>query len=268
MKKRHGVLGLLCCVSVITFVDRLAIPVAAPGISRELRLSPAQWGWVLSAYVLANAVFEIPSGAFGDREGQRLELTRITVWWSCFTALTGWCRSFWQIVGVAVSVWRGCGGGVSECRRSDLALVSQAGARRARRDSCGRRAGWAARWLRCCWCPLQRAFGWRAIFWLLGGVGLVWAVVWWSWFRDRSGGDAWNHASELDEIGVGEREAAHAASSVGRAVSPAAALADCVGLLLLCVGKLVLLRLVHHLAGARRGLLRRADGPVRFVSIS
>ena len=72
-------------MSVITFLDRLAIPVAEPGIRGELHLSPAQWGWVLSSYVLANALFEIPSGAFGDRAGQRLELTRITLWWSTFT---------------------------------------------------------------------------------------------------------------------------------------------------------------------------------------
>ena len=40
LKKRHGVLGLLCIVSVITFLDRLAIPLAEPGIRGELHLSP------------------------------------------------------------------------------------------------------------------------------------------------------------------------------------------------------------------------------------
>ena len=97
MKKRHGVLSLLCVVSAITFLDRLAIAVAEPGIRHDLNLSPQQWGWVLSAYVLANALFEIPSGMMGDRKGQRYELTRIAVWWSGFTALTGWCRTLWQI---------------------------------------------------------------------------------------------------------------------------------------------------------------------------
>jgi MFS family permease len=42
---------------------------------------------VLSAYVLSNALFEIPPGALGDRIGQRLELTRITTWWFWFTAV-------------------------------------------------------------------------------------------------------------------------------------------------------------------------------------
>lgn len=71
---------LLCGLSAITFIDRLAIAVAEPGIRGSLKLGPEQWGWILSAYVFANAIFEIPSGARGDRRGQRSELTRIVAW--------------------------------------------------------------------------------------------------------------------------------------------------------------------------------------------
>ena len=67
-------------VSVITFIDRLAIAVAGPTVQRDLHLTPGKWGWVLSSYVIANTVFEIPSGALGDRYGQRGELTRIAGW--------------------------------------------------------------------------------------------------------------------------------------------------------------------------------------------
>jgi len=42
LKRRHGVLGLLCVVSVITFLDRLSIPLAEPGIRGELHLTPEQ----------------------------------------------------------------------------------------------------------------------------------------------------------------------------------------------------------------------------------
>ena len=98
MKKRHGVLALLGTVSIITFIDRLAIAVAGPGLQRDIHLTAVEWGWVLSSYVIANTVFEIPSGALGDRYGQRAELTRIAAWWSIFTALTGWCRTFFRKV--------------------------------------------------------------------------------------------------------------------------------------------------------------------------
>ena len=71
MKKRHGVLALLGAVSVITFLDRLAIAVTGPGVQHELRLSPVKWGWVLISYVIANTVFETPSGALGEPVGRR-----------------------------------------------------------------------------------------------------------------------------------------------------------------------------------------------------
>ncbi len=32
--------------------------------------------------------------------------------------------------------------------------------------------------------PLQRAFGWRASFWIFGIVGVVWCAVWWLYYRD------------------------------------------------------------------------------------
>jgi MFS family permease len=195
------VLGLLCCVSVITFVDRLAIPVAEPGIRADLHLSPDQWGWVLSAYVLANAVFEIPSGAFGDRRGQRLELTRISVWWSLFTALTGWCRSFWQIVSSRFLFGIGAAGAYPNA----AGVIS----RWFPKQEHARAQGfvWGASRLGGALAPLllvpfAQRFGWRAIFWLLGGVGMVWAVGWWGWFRNFPAEMPGISEAELEEIGT------------------------------------------------------------------
>ena len=94
MKKRHGVLGFLVSLSVITFLDRLAIAVAGPRIQNELGIPPEKWGWVLGAFVLGYGIFEIPSGASGDRFGQRRVLTRVVVWWSAFTAATAAATGF------------------------------------------------------------------------------------------------------------------------------------------------------------------------------
>jgi ACS family glucarate transporter-like MFS transporter len=99
LRKRHVVLGFLGVISAITFLDRMAIAVAGPEIQAELHIGPEVWGWILSAYVIANGIFEIPSGALGDRFGHRWEFTRIVVWWSAFTAATAWCRSALQLAG-------------------------------------------------------------------------------------------------------------------------------------------------------------------------
>jgi ACS family glucarate transporter-like MFS transporter len=183
LKKRHGVLGLLCVVSVITFLDRLAIPVAEPGIRGELHLSPDQWGWVLSAYVLANAIFEIPSGALGDKNGQRLELTRISVWWSAFTAATGWCRTFVQMAGTRFLFGIGAAGAYPNAAGVISHWFPKKEHARAQGFVWGAsRLGGALAPLLLV--PLQRHLGWRAIFWVMGGIGLVWSAVWWTWFRN------------------------------------------------------------------------------------
>ena len=98
MKKRHGVLAFLTSLSAIAFLDRLAIAVAGPRMQDELQIRPDQWGWVLGAFALAYGLFEIPSGASGDRLGQRRVLTRIVVLWSAFTALTAAATGFVQLM--------------------------------------------------------------------------------------------------------------------------------------------------------------------------
>lgn len=199
MRKRNTVLALLCGVSVITFVDRLALPVAGSQIRSELHLNPEQWGWVLSAYVLANAVFEIPSGALGDRHGRRRELTRIAAWWSVFTAATSWCRDFVQIAGARFLFGMGAAG----------AYPNAAGVvgRWFPRKEHARAQGfiWAASRLGGALAPLllvplAEAAGWRAIFWCLGAVGVVWSVAWWAVFRDAPEAMPGMTREELEEI--------------------------------------------------------------------
>ena len=203
MSKRHGVLGLLCVVSVITFLDRLAIPMAESGIRGDLHLTPDQWGWVLSSYVLANALFEIPSGALGDSHGQRRELTRITVWWSAFTALTAWCRTFWQMASARFLFGVGAAGAYPNA----AGVISRWFPKKEHAQAQGfvwgsSRLGGALAPLLLV--PLERHLGWHAIFWVLGGVGLAWSAVWWAWFRDEPAEMPGISTAELAEIRAGQ----------------------------------------------------------------
>ena len=199
MRKRHGVLALLCVVGAITFLDRLAIAVAEPGVRGDLGLNASQWGWVLSAYVLANALFEIPSGALGDRRGRRFELTRIAVWWSSFTALTAACRSFWQISASRFLFGVGAAGAYPNAAGVIARWFPKREHARAQGFVWGAsRLGGALAPLLLV--PLQRAVGWRWMFVALGVVGLAWAVVWAVWFRDDPASMQGISASELEEI--------------------------------------------------------------------
>src|ERR671934_867223 len=86
---RYGVMGYLCSLAFILYVDRICIGQAGTAMKAELGLSNFQWGLVGVAFQVAYAVFEPTTGHWGDRYGSRRVLTRIVLWWSAFTALTG-----------------------------------------------------------------------------------------------------------------------------------------------------------------------------------
>jgi MFS family permease len=87
---RYGVLAFVCVLSMITYLDRVSFGVAAPILADELSLSSiADLKWAFTAFAIAYALFEIPTGWLGDVWGPRGTLIRIVVWWSLCTALTG-----------------------------------------------------------------------------------------------------------------------------------------------------------------------------------
>lgn len=86
---RYGVLGFVCSLAAITYLDRLCIGSAAPYMIKALGLSSVDdLANVFAAFSLAYAVFEVPTGWLGDVYGPRSTLIRIVLWWSLFTALT------------------------------------------------------------------------------------------------------------------------------------------------------------------------------------
>src|SRR5436309_6558960 len=87
-RTRWKILTLLTLISIITYVDRVDISVAARQMMPALGLTQMQMGFVFSAFVLGYALFQIPGGWLGARWGTRLVLADAVVWWSVSTALT------------------------------------------------------------------------------------------------------------------------------------------------------------------------------------
>lgn len=200
MKQRYKVLTFLGLLSVLTFLDRLAIAVAGPAIQADLHIQPQQWGWILSAYVLANGIFEVPSGAMGDRRGQRGEMTRIVTWWSCFNALGSWSRRFWQLCASRFFFGLGAAGAYPNI----AGVIARWFPVRERARCQG--LVWAASRLGGALAPvlivpLVHFFGWRAAFRALALLGFSWAAVWWLRFRNRPQDDPSVTAEEWAEIG-------------------------------------------------------------------
>jgi fucose permease len=79
---RYRIIVLLYFLTLITYLDRVTISLVGVRIKNAFHLSNTEFGWVLGAFALAYALFEIPSANLGDRIGQRKVFLRIVLWWS------------------------------------------------------------------------------------------------------------------------------------------------------------------------------------------
>ncbi|HWB87298.1 MAG TPA: MFS transporter [Bryobacteraceae bacterium] len=210
MKKRYGVLLFLIALAIVTFLDRIAIAVAGPRIQHDLHITPPQWGWVLGVFVLSYGIFEIPTGALGDRIGQRRVLTRIVLWWSAFTSLTGLAAGFRSLLSTRFLFGIGEAGAYPN--------ISGALARWFPASERARTQGfiWAASRLGGALSPLlvvplQELVGWRTTFGILGVIGFTWAVCWHFWYHDHPADQPGISREELQRIADHATPAAHGA---------------------------------------------------------
>jgi MFS transporter, ACS family, glucarate transporter len=197
---RHRVLVLLFFLVLVMYLDRLCIAVAGPRMQHDLGLSPQDWGWVMGAFTLAYALFEIPSGVLGDRIGPRKVLTRIVLWWSAFTVATGAVSGFGVLLGVRFLFGAGEAGAFPNCTATVSRWIPVR--ERARATS----VFWLATSIGGAITPLlvvpiQQAYGWRASFFLFGILGLFWVAVWQWWFRDTPAEKAGISQAEIELIG-------------------------------------------------------------------
>ncbi len=86
---RRNILALLACFSLVSYVLRMNISVAAKFMMPELGLSEIKMGQVFSAFMLGYAIFQVPGGILGDRKGPRFVLTAAATSWGLATLLTG-----------------------------------------------------------------------------------------------------------------------------------------------------------------------------------
>jgi MFS family permease len=200
VKYRYRVLLLLFFLSIITYLDRVCISVAGPRMQDDLGISPERWGWVVGAFTLSYAIFEIPGGAMGDRIGPRKVLTRIVTWWSVFTSLTGVVSNFWLLLLTRFAFGAGEAGAYPNSSSSISRWFPTT--ERARAHSVvwmASRIGGAISPLLVV--PIQRAYGWRASFLAFGAIGIVWAAIWYWWYRNHPSEKPGVTQAELQEIG-------------------------------------------------------------------
>lgn len=210
-RARHTVLWFVITLAIITYIDRVCISQTAGDIRRDLNLNEAQMGWVFSIFGLAYSLFEIPGGWMGDRYGPRSVLMKVVVLWSIFTAATGMA---WNYVSMLVSRFL-FGVGEAGCfpNVTKIFTIWLPSSERVRAQGIlwlSARWGGAFTPLLVVWVLTFMTWRWAFVF--FGAVGVIWAIAFYMWFRDRPKDHPSVNAAELALMDGAEKNAPSHAS--------------------------------------------------------
>jgi MFS family permease len=178
------VLGLLCAMYLILFVNRVNISTAAPLIKGDLKLSNTELGLAFSAFAFPYAVLQLFGGWIGDKFGPRVTLTVCCAIVGTFTMLTGAANGLTSLVLFRLALGFGEGAAFPTATRAMSSWVREKnwGFAQGIVHSFSRLGNAITPPL----IALLIAFGsWRSSFVLLGLASFVWPVVWFRFFRDN-----------------------------------------------------------------------------------
>jgi len=181
---RYRVLGLTFIMSYLMYMERAVMGAVTPSIRSDFHIDLITWGWCLSAFNWSYTLFQIPGGWMSDRKGARFTLAWAVAWWSVFVAGIGFSFS---AVSLAVTRFLFGAGEAAAFPAGSRALVRWLPAEK---RAFGQGFQHAGSRLGAALAPIIVAAllatygGWRLVFFIMGGSGLVWAAVWWFYYRN------------------------------------------------------------------------------------
>jgi MFS transporter, ACS family, glucarate transporter len=178
------VLGLLCLMYLITYLDRVNVSTAADGFAREFRLSKTQIGLVFSAFAYPYLIFQIIGGWVSDRFGARRTLIVCGTVWASATALTGTASGLVSLL--VARVLLGLGEGAT------FPAATSAMSRWVANEKRGFAQGitHAASRVGNAIAPtaivaVMAVYGWRASFYICAATSFLWVGLWALTFTER-----------------------------------------------------------------------------------
>lgn len=174
---RGLVLGMLCFVYVLNFLDRQLVSILAKPIQDSLQISDSQLGRITGFYfALFYCFIAIPVGWLADRTNRVKVLSIACGLWSAATAACGMAANYGQLVVARMAVGVGEAGGVPP----SYAIISDIYPREQRGTAMGifnlgpplgSALGVAFG------ASLAAAYDWRIPFYVVGAIGVLTAVI-------------------------------------------------------------------------------------------
>lgn len=187
MKKKTNVrwvIGLLMFLGItINYMDRVNISHAILIIANEMHLTSIQQGIILSSFSWGYVLFMLIGGWLVDKWGPRVTHTIAAIAWSLFTAMGAGVNSFFPFLSSRILL----GAGEAPIFPGNAHVVKEwyplheRGKATAIFDV-GSYVGAALAAPLVIWMILS--FGWRYSFVAFSGLGIVWALVWYWYYRE------------------------------------------------------------------------------------
>ncbi|MCA9225694.1 MAG: MFS transporter [Planctomycetales bacterium] len=192
---RYLVLAWLCAAAAIAYASRSSIAVAESTMREQLDLTKDQMGQIMSVFFFAYAFGQVPLSWFGTSLGSRRSLTLFASLWSAATVAMSF--AFGMPLLIVSRLANGLAqAGLFPCCTMSLADWFPAN-RRAFASGClgssmsvGSVLGTAIGGV------LVVHWGWRGMFAATAALGVVWAVGFYAWFRNRPEEHAWVNEAE------------------------------------------------------------------------
>ncbi|MFT3878177.1 MAG: MFS transporter [Gemmatales bacterium] len=212
---RYRVLGLMCSLAMITYLDRALNGNAKKPVMEAVGYEEKDYFLLLVAFQLAYALFEIPSGWLGDTFGPRKTLLRIVLFWSFFLGLMALAGlplfgsaisiGFWGLVVIQFLFGMGEAGAFPNISKS-LYQWFPASERAFVQGTVwfsSRLMGGLTPFV---WILLTVGLGldWRLAIGLFALLGIIWAGVFFLWYRNKPEEDPSCNEAERELIRVGK----------------------------------------------------------------
>ncbi|MEG3177649.1 MFS transporter [Sphingomonas sp. RB3P16] len=200
-RARFAMLGLIATGTLVNYLDRTILGIAAPALTKDLALNPAVMGIVFSAFSWSYAASQVPGGLFLDRFGTRLTYALSVGFWSLFTLLHALVGSLGALLGLRLAL------GLAEapCFPANSRVVATWFPQSERAlatgvYTVGEYIGLAFLSPLLFW--LLALHGWRSLFIVCGVIGLAFTLVWLARYREPADHKTVN-AAELAYIAEG-----------------------------------------------------------------
>ncbi|HSP13634.1 MAG TPA: MFS transporter [Thermoanaerobaculia bacterium] len=166
-------LAVLTFINLFNYLDRWIVAAVVESIKRsELRLTDTQLGFIGAGFIVVYTFTSPIFGTLGDRRARPPLVALGVAIWSVATSLAGFARGFWTlfIARSTVGVGEAAYGTIAPALLSDHFPIEKRGRVLAAFFAAipvGSAAGYVLGGI------VDRAFGWRAVFWIAGAPGLI-----------------------------------------------------------------------------------------------